>query len=445
MPSISQAIDHPKHTHCQQRLWLVAALGLFLDGLDLFIITLALPLITQSLHPSNWQIGLIAGAAPLGSVLGACVFGHLADRFGRKVLLLTNMLTFVGGALLSAAAWSIGSLLAFRFLLGLGVGMDFPISAAYMTENLPKHKRNKAMATAMLWNCLGSLGAILLSYALLLIYPQPNAWRLMLGATALPAVIAVILRLHLPESPRWLLATQQTQKASQAAAKLTGHTVKLPTLPRHKNVFSQQLLMITLLTSSIWLLHDITYYGLGMFTPSFFSTDSASHDSIKSVLTLAKSTAWVDIFIVLGALLSVLVIDKMSHTRLQIVGFLGTVVGLFCLYFAFAAPTPYSSALVIAGFISFNIFANMGPSITTYIIPAEAYPSAWRATGHGIAAAAGKFGAVLGVVLLPITQKNLGNDFLLAVLIGLSLLAILFTHYLAHPKTHRIDLAAYEA
>ena len=103
-------------------VWIVCALGLFIDGYDLYISSVAEPFINALYHPTPFMIGLIQAAAPIGAALGALLIGRVADKIGRKSLLILNLLFFVLIALLSACAWDIVSLCVFRFLIGFGRG-----------------------------------------------------------------------------------------------------------------------------------------------------------------------------------------------------------------------------------------------------------------------------------------------------------------------------------
>src|SRR5262249_39748656 len=119
------------------RVWIVCALGLFIDGYDLYIASVAEPFINAIYHPSSLMIGLTQAVAPLGAVFGAIIVGRLADMLGRKSMLMINLIFFVLIAICSAFAWNITSLCVFRFLLGFGVGADYPICAAYLAEMIP--------------------------------------------------------------------------------------------------------------------------------------------------------------------------------------------------------------------------------------------------------------------------------------------------------------------
>ncbi|WP_237758669.1 MFS transporter, partial [Legionella hackeliae] len=184
--------------HLTIRVWLVCALGLFIDGYDLYITSVAEPFINALYHPSSLMIGLTQAAAPLGAVFGAVLIGRLADMIGRKSMLIMNLVFFVLIALFSACAWNITSLCILRFLLGFGVGADYPICAAYLAEMIPENKSSQLIATAMFLNCLASPIGVIVAWILFKMYPYMDVWRLMFASGSIPAVIGLLFRARLP-------------------------------------------------------------------------------------------------------------------------------------------------------------------------------------------------------------------------------------------------------
>jgi MFS family permease len=150
-------------------------MGVFIDGFDLFIMAVALPLISADLNPSAATLGLIGAAALLGAVVGAAVIGRLSDRFGRKILYALDLAFFVVFSVLSALAWDVTSLIVFRFLLGVGVGADYPLSSAYISEFMPARVRGRMLVSGFSFQALGSLTGAAVGLLILLIYPEVDA------------------------------------------------------------------------------------------------------------------------------------------------------------------------------------------------------------------------------------------------------------------------------
>src|SRR3990167_5340673 len=154
------------------QIWIVCALGLFVDGFDLYITSVAEPLFQKSMQLTPFWHGFSQAVAPIGAAIGAVLIGFLADRFGRKAMFMFNFSLFVVATLLSALSWDVYSLCFFRFLVGFGVGADYPVCAAYLAEMSPNQSRGKLMASAMFVNCLASPVGIGIAYVIFSFYPH---------------------------------------------------------------------------------------------------------------------------------------------------------------------------------------------------------------------------------------------------------------------------------
>src|SRR3990167_10352013 len=123
------------------RVWIVCALGLFVDGFDLYITSVAEPLFHRTFMLTPLWLGLTQAAAPIGAALGAIVIGYVTDRVGRKTMLVFNFAVFIVATLLSAFAWDVYSLCFFRLLVGFGVGSDYQNPPIVEKSRANKHPR----------------------------------------------------------------------------------------------------------------------------------------------------------------------------------------------------------------------------------------------------------------------------------------------------------------
>src|SRR3954449_8333831 len=202
-------------------LAVLACIGGFLFGYDTAVIGSVLGFIPYTLS-SFWTGYLVAGAS-LGAAVGALAAGPLTDRFGRKSLLLADASIYALGAILSALTISAAMLIASRTLIGLAVGADSAIATAYIAEFAPKGRRGQLSIIQQWMITVGILVSYLI--ALLIFAVAPGAaksadWRIILGVGAVPAVIAVLLRARMPESPRWLIQQGRFADTSTALKKL---------------------------------------------------------------------------------------------------------------------------------------------------------------------------------------------------------------------------------
>ncbi len=437
-------MDVAKLTPTHWKVWFLSAMGIFLDGFDLFIIAVALPLIVQQFHPSHLMEGLIVAATPLGCILGASVFGRFTDKLGRRVILLLDLLFFVVFAGMSAFSWSVISLIVFRFLLGIGIGADYPVSSTYITENMPKRLRGRMLVSGFGFQAIGALTGAALGGFILMVHPEVMAWRWMLGMAVFPAIIILLLRLSLPESPRWLLQMGQVEKAAAVAEKMTGKKLKVEAIQASQSssfldLFSHRYIRRTIMTASTWFIMDVAFYGVGFFTPVILAVMAFTKqtDFIQADIAATHGAMFLDIFLVLGILISVLLVDRWGRMILQTLGFIGMAIGLFILAVSPNFEGYNHLFIVFLGFSLFNLLVNIGPNPITFLLPAEMFPTHIRATGHGFSAACGKVGAAVGGVLIPTLKAVIGLPITLGIIGGLCLVGCLLTATLGYETKGR--------
>lgn len=424
--SFEQQLDESPLTRVMWLLWALSAGLIALDGFDFFIIGVALPFLQRDFGLNSATVGAVAVAAIAGSLVGSLTLGPLTDKIGRQIMLVIDIAIFVLATAGTALAWNAASLIGFRFLVGVGIGADYPISVSYITENVPSRWRGRMVIGAFTFQAigalLGALTGLFVIYVFQTRYPdsaQPAiqyAWRWMLGVGLLLAIGVGLLRLtFLLESPRYHIARGEYDQASKAASLLleepivitatTDPPAREPSLP-YSALFSAQYRRRTLFASVPWFLQDIATYGIGIFTPIIIGTLAVSNaESLMSrEMASAKGAAFVDLFLIAGFLIAVLLVERVGRIWLQIVGFCGMAIGLVVLALSDRGDT--STALVFLGFLIFNLMMNAGPNSTTFLLSGEVFPTSIRASGAGFAAAVAKAGAVLGTFALPILQKS---------------------------------------
>jgi len=422
-----------------------------LDGFDFFIIGVALPLIAHDFHMNAATKGLVAVAAVAGAFFGALVFGQVADNIGRKGMFLVDIILFVVFSAASAAAWNPASLIVFRFLLGIGIGADYPIGVSYIAECVPTRLRGRLIVGAFAFQALGSLLGVLVGLLILQVDPTLQAWRVMLAFGVLPAMVVVLMRKGLPESVRWHLARGNYEKASRAASTL----LELPVTLTAKNsppvepclsfgcLFQKRYLRRTIFASAPWFLQDISTYGIGIFTPTIMAAMALGGGAtfIAKDIGATKGAAAVDLLLVVGFMLAIILVHHISRVTLQIAGFLGMALGLLMVGASslFATGSEAHMGMIFGGFMVFNALMNMGPNATTYLLSGETFPTSIRATGAGFAAAMAKLGAVLGTFFFPVLKEEIGITPLLVSLATASALAAAVTYGFRVDTTASLD------
>src|SRR6201993_3369041 len=186
-------------------LAVLACVGGFLFGYDTSNIGSALDFIPY--HLSSFATGYLVAGASLGAAAGALIAGPLTDRFGRKSLLITDAVIYAVGAILSAVTINAVMLLGSRTLIGLAIGADSAIATSYIAEFAPRSRRGQLSIIQQWMITVGILVSYLVAVVVLKAEPGSGGdahWRLLPGLGGVPALVAVALRSHMPESPRWL-------------------------------------------------------------------------------------------------------------------------------------------------------------------------------------------------------------------------------------------------
>jgi MFS family permease len=200
---------------------LVLALGItwILDGLEVTLMGAIGAVLTRPdvMHFSAAQIGFLSSCYLAGAVIGSIVFGHLTDRFGRRKFFFLSLSIYLVGVGLTAFSWNLSSFAVFRFITGAGIGGEYSAVNSAIDELIPARLRGRIdlMINGSFW--LGAAAGSLSTIVILnpRIVPYPIGWRLGFGIGALIGCGILILRRHVPESPRWLLVHGRVQEAER--------------------------------------------------------------------------------------------------------------------------------------------------------------------------------------------------------------------------------------
>ena len=438
-----ESLDEAKLSRFHLRAVLVSGMGFFTDAYDLFVIGIVSTLLKHQWHLGSGQLALLNAVMLGAAFLGALVFGRIADLMGRKRVYWLVAAIMVIAAIGSALAPTLAVLIAFRFLLGFGVGGDYPVSAVLMTEYANRKDRGKLVGLVFSAQALGLVFGPLIALALLGSgVSEGVTWRLLLGLGAVPAAAVIYLRRRMPESPRY-----QAQVAGRAAeaeeqlkaftdGQVSGGTPRKPARAIALKAFlaDRKFLGLLLGTAGCWFLLDYAYYGNTISTPQIISLISPK---ASTMVTIAIQLAIFVVAAVPGYALAIARMDRIGHRRLQLLGFV-----MMGLCFAVIAAVPGMTTAVGPFLIVYGIsyfFTEFGPNVTTFILPGEVFPVSVRATGHGISAGVGKFGAFLGVFLFPVLQNSLGLRGTLLLTAGVSALGVLLTRLLPEPAGLSLD------
>jgi MFS family permease len=406
----------------RRRALLVSGIGFFTDAYDLFVIGIVSTLLKGQWHLGTAQLALLNAVMLGAAFLGAMAFGWLADVIGRTQVYWISAAMMVLAAIGSALSLNLAMLVAFRFLLGFGVGGDYPVSAVLMSEYSHHTNRGRMIGLVFSAQAVGLIIGPLTALALLGGGASTGlTWRLLLGLGAIPAAVAVWLRRTMPEPPRY-----QIRPSRQPGAR-RGRGLR--------ELLASRTLLVTLVgTAGCWFLLDYAYYGNTISTPQIIAL-IAPHAS--QTATIAIELAIFVVAAVPGYALAIARMDRIGHRRLQFVGFV-----LMGACFAVIGLVPGMTTVVIPFLLAYGIsyfFTEFGPNMTTFVLPGELFPTRLRATGHGISAGVGKLGAFIGVFLFPVLQGTLGLRGTLLLTAGISVLGALLTLVLPEPAGRTLE------
>ena len=201
--------------------WLVVVgLGVswILDGLEIQIVSLISPILTQSstLHLSTGQAGFLGSMYLIGEVVGALFFGRLTDKLGRKNLFIVTLAVYLVGSGLGGLSWDYWSLLACRFIAGLGIGGEYTAINSAIDELIPSHYRGRVdiAVNGTYWGG-AALGSALGLYLFSNHVPVNWGWRIGFFIGPVLGFIIIFLRRTIPESPRWLMTHGRAEEAER--------------------------------------------------------------------------------------------------------------------------------------------------------------------------------------------------------------------------------------
>jgi MFS transporter, PHS family, inorganic phosphate transporter len=439
------ALDEASLGRVHLRAVVASGVGFFTDAYDLFVIGIASTLISKDWHLSAGQLSILNSVMLGAAFLGALVFGRYADVVGRKRVYWLVAAIMIAGAIGSALSGSFWVLIGFRFLLGFGVGGDYPVSAVMVSEYANRKDRGKLVGMVFGTQALGLIIGPLVALALLGSGVSNDvAWRVLLGLGAVPAAAVIYLRCRMPESPRYQARVQQ--RAELAATQITQITQNTSTqLPGgeaddHHPMGLQAFLtnrrwLITLAgTAGCWFLLDYAYYGNTISTPQILGLISPHASTMTKI---ALQLAIFSVAAVPGYVLAIVRLDRIGHRRLQLTGF-----AVMALCFLIIGAVPGMTTMVAPFLLVYGVsyfFTEFGPNMTTFVLPSELYPVDMRATGHGISAGIGKLGAFIGVFLFPLLQSSLGLRGTLLLTAGVSVLGFALTFLLPEPAGRSLE------
>ncbi len=408
--NLPQRMERLPLTRYQRVIFLIIATAWLFDSVDLAMMTFLLAPISKELNLSAAASGLVGSASLAGMAFGAGLAGILADRIGRKAVFQWSMVLWGTASLLCAVAWNVQALWVFRFLLGFGMGAEFPIAQSLVSEFLPAAQRGKYIA---LLEGFWPLGFILAGVAALLLVPV-GGWRLVFVAEGLPAIYVLIIRRQVPESPRWYEARGRLEEAETTMKLIESNVQKayakpLPKPSEHaiadevaKGGFSLWELFTpgyrtrTIMVWVLWFTVLLGYYGITTWMGKLLVDKGFT--VTKSIEFVLLMTLWG----VPGFFSAAYLVERLGR-KISVIGYV-LLSGAAAYFYGQASS---QAGLIIAG--AFMQFFFFGMWSVLYAYTPELFPTRARATGCGTASSWGRIGGLIGPAVVPIIMVSWGT------------------------------------
>ncbi len=393
---------------------LIALGGTFIDAYDFSSLGIGAVQLKAQFNLTPFQLGSITASMAFGALFGALIGGYYVDKIGRLRMFLLDLIFFVVAALGAAFSVNLAELILFRLLMGVGVGLDFPVALSFIAEYSNTVGKGTRIAFWQPAWFLASTSVFLLVIPMYYLGAGGNLWRWAVGFGAVPALIVLILRyMYMQESPMWAALQGDLQEAArilersyglkvQVAADATSgpRMAQMYSLKNYAKIFSKPYRKRTLLTSIICALQSMEYYALAFYLPSISLLIFG-----KSLITAVLGTAFVNLWGIPGGFLGAYLVPKIGARRLTTYTTLVVTASLIVAGLTHSSmPTWFALAMLCL----FLFGHSAGQGQTGMTMAALSYPTSFRGAGTGFNQGILRCGSILGFYFFPLLLQRVG-------------------------------------
>lgn len=406
-----KSIETAPMTPLVRKIALFTIGGMIVDGYIVGNIGVPLTIAAPELDMSSTMTGAIGSASLFGILVGSILGGKLSDKFGRKWVLIVDLVLFVIVSLCMLAVSTSVLLLTLRLLLGIVIGVEYSAGGTLLAEVVPAHRRGSLLGALNVGFMVGSVGAYAIMYLLKF---GGVGWQTMLATSAIPAFVVVLLRIGTPESPRWLFDKGYRNEAFRVVQKWWGSAYGTESLAKtetpkvgYRLLFSREYVRRTLFAGLFWACQVMPGFAIIVFLPQFVGAIGISNEFGG---TMAGNAAQLG-----GTILGVFAIAIFSRRGLVIWSFVIGTGGLVVISFVGTLPT----SIIVASFVIYLLVMTAATNLE-FVYPSEVFPTEVRATGVGFATAVSRLGSSISTFFLPILLAGLGSSVTLLVLASIT-------------------------
>jgi MFS transporter, putative metabolite:H+ symporter len=419
----------------------IVGMATFFDAYTILAIAFAMPQLISEWQLTATEVGMIISAGYVGQLFGAILFGSLAEKFGRLKILFITIVLFVSMDAACLLAWSGVSMMAFRFLQGVGTGGEVPVASAYINEFIGAEKRGRFFLLYEVIFPIGLMFAGMMGFFLVPAY----GWKAMFIVGLIPSVLTIPLRWLMPESPRWL-ASQGRVAEAEAVVKLfedsatrRGYVLREPAMMRPadsiakashdwRELFRDIYLKRTLMIWSLWVCAYMINNGLVTWLPTLYN------QVFELPLQTSLAYGWITSSVgVVASIACALWIDSVGRKAWYAIAFLVAAIPLLILSWLGAKT---ATEVLILTTLAYAVLQTIAFSL--YLYSAELYPTRLRAVGAGFGSAWLRAGSSIGPIMVGWIVADLGIQYVFAAFAAITLVGGLVTLLFATETKGRV-------
>ncbi|MNG81840.1 Inner membrane metabolite transport protein YgcS [compost metagenome] len=435
MTSPNISIEDVPLNRFHQLLTLRSGGGSFVDGYVLSIIGVALVQMAAGLSLTSFWQGMIAASALIGIFFGGFLGGWLTDRFGRKRVFFVGPVLFMLASISQFWVESAVVLFLLRFIIGIAVGIEYPVATSLLVEFLPRKNRGPRLATLTILWFAGAAFAYVVG-DLILRHAGDESWRLVLASPALIGLVLLLLRIGTPESPRWLLSKGRVGEAEAVIRQVYGNGFSLrnlPEEPKQKKLsflsllhsgYGKRMLFVTM----FWTCSVIPVFAVYAFAPKVLGALNLKGD------WAAFGSVAITFLFVVGCIIATRLINSMGRRGMLIQSFFFSGLALLGL----ATFHGGSEVLILVLFGAYALFIG-GAQVLQLVYPNELFPTEIRAGAVGVGTSLSRIGAAVGTWLVPMALDSYGIAFTMYAAAAVTFVGLAFSVALA-PETRSLNL-----
>ena len=434
--------NHPTGSSRGKIIALIALGSIFIDAYDFTSLAVGLDSMKAELNPTPFQVGTTTSAMAVGALLGAIFGGYLVDKLGRYKLLILDLVLFVVAALGAALSPSIEVLIFWRFLLGVGVGLDMPAALSLVAEFTRNKDKGKFVNFWQPMWYLATITSAAFVLPLVFLGMEEHMWRWAVGFGAVPALIVLVLRfLFADESPMWAAHNLGMGEAVKILRKNFPSTEfvidegedEAQADTRLGRIFERGYRVRSLVVAVVSGFQAVQYFAVGFYLPVIvgliFGLD---------VVSIVVGTILLNVFGLLGGGIQPFLTHRYGGRALTLVGSAICVVALIAVGLVDVRIGSISPAMLVESFIFGHSF---GPGSQGKTMATLSYPTDLRGTGTGWAEASSRVGSIIGFYVFPLVVAAVGLSYTMIILAIVPLI-IFITVLVARWDPKNVDVKA---